>query len=205
MKALAIAVASATGLAVAVASASPRLSLDEGRAYVSVFGERVIAACQSLSASSDQRRLLIGRAIVDKVDFTTMSTLVLADSVDHAPQSEKQAFVRLFTVYFLEQMLEQLGSLEVEDFAIDEVEPMRNGDVVVTTSVALGDGDTFDAGWRVRHLDGKPKIVDVLIRGFSVASHFSRLFERRSRRDIARLNDFLLARVADSRMLSLVH
>jgi ABC-type transporter MlaC component len=180
------------------------MSPDDGRAYVTVFGERIVSACRSRSVSPDQCRLMVGRAIVDKIDFATMSNVVLADSVDHAPRPEKQAFVRLFTAYFLEELLNRLSSLHVAAFAIDEAEPMPDGDVIVTTSVALADGESFDAGWRVRNLGGRPRIVDMLIKGFSVASHFSGVFERRSRGDIERLNDYLLDRVAGSRMLSLV-
>lgn len=205
MKAFAIAVASAASLGLAAgALAGPKISPAEGRAYVSKFGERIVAAYDTKLASTDQRRLVVGGAIMDRIDFTTMSNTVLSDSVESAGRSDRRKFARLFTAYFLEQMLQQFGDTSVVGFAIDEADTMPDGDVVVTTSVALDDDDSLEIGWRVRNLNGRPRIVDVLISGFSVATHFGRLFERRSHGDIERLIDYLRRTVSGSRMLALV-
>jgi ABC-type transporter MlaC component len=47
--------------------------------------------------------------------------------------------------------------------------------VVVNTSVAAG--GTINAGWRVRLLPAGPKIIDIVVDGYSMTTHFNGQFQ----------------------------
>ncbi len=206
MKSLGATVVLATSLAGSgFAFAASETSPADGRALVQAFGKQIVEAYKSNADSNVQRRMSVGQAMLEKMDFATVSNTVLRECVEHANTYERREFSRLFTAFFIEEILEQFNTVPVTDFAIDEIDTLADGDVVVDSEVFFADGDSFSAGWRVRSLDGKPRIVDVLFMGFSVVNHFSGKLERRSRGSIRRLNKYLLHKVSGSQILALVH
>ncbi len=191
-------------LAIPSAHAGVPVSSEQGRSFVMSFGKKIVAAYKASKSSDQKRRALVGKAMLEEMDFARLSKAVLAESVDYASSVDRQRFARLFTAFFIDQLLDELGTMDVTGFSIDDVDQVGNGDVIVETEVVMADGDTFAAGWRVSASGGDPRIIDVYISGFSVAGHFGGVFERKSRGDIEWLNDFLGKKVSGSRTLALI-
>ncbi|MCC6469240.1 MAG: ABC transporter substrate-binding protein [Alphaproteobacteria bacterium] len=149
------------------------LSADLARDFIDRLGQRTMAALKSEGAQ--QRGTELGRILLDGLDFDTIAMHTLGRYGRRPDSSEFREFATLFAAHVIDMAVEKFGNMPVESYAVTSTQPMPNGDVVVNTSVAAA--GTINAGWRVRLMAGAPKIVDIVVDGYSMTTHFNGQFQ----------------------------
>ena len=63
----------------------------------------------------------------------------------------------------------RLGGFTNEEFKVTGSHPAGKRDVMVDSKVLRKDGPPISANWRVRLVDGEPKVIDVVVEGVSMS------------------------------------
>ncbi len=111
----------------------------------------------------------------------------LGPSGCRAGKAQRKEFARLFANYAVKDALDKLSTLDAIGFSVGKVKRLPNGDVKVRGRIQRSTGKGVKLGFRVRDIGGHPRVVDILIEGYSVAIHYQGVFERRGRRNIVRV------------------
>jgi len=155
----------------AAAVADTTVLTDEAaRGFIAKMGERTMTALRM--QDTQQRGAALGRILLDGMDFDVVSMHTLGRFGRRADSKDFQEFATLFAAYIIDMAIEKFGSMPIDSYAITSTAPMPNGDVVVQTSVAAGTAPVT-AGWRVRLMPSGPKIIDILVDGYSMTTHFA--------------------------------
>ena len=93
------------------------------------------------------------------------------------PQDKKE-FTRLFAAYVIDVAIEKFGNIHITSFGIGEVKQQPNGDVKVNTAINRSGDKAIAVDWRVKNTEGKPRINDMEIEGYSLSIHYRGEFER---------------------------
>jgi phospholipid transport system substrate-binding protein len=159
-------------------AAAETVSVEAARAFVADFGDRTLGAIKVPSRSVDERTVELGRVLIDGVDFETLARFVLGRRGRRAKGAQFREFTQLFAAHIIDLAIERFAEMEVQGYEITKVREMPDGDVLVTTEITHGSGEPFKAGWRVRLRDGRYRVNDLLVEGYSIGIHFRNQFER---------------------------
>lgn len=162
-------------LAPGAASGQQGLSTEQARDFINRLGQRTLAALKGHDLSPRERGAELGRILLDGLDFDTIALHSLGRYGRRADSHEFREFATLFAAHIIDMAIEKFGSLPVESYSITSTQAMPNGDVVVNTSVSAG--TMLNAGWRVRMLSGGPRIIDIMVDGYSMTTHFNGQFQ----------------------------
>jgi phospholipid transport system substrate-binding protein len=86
-----------------------------------------------------------------------------------ATPPERDAYVALFREFVLKSYGPRLASFDPKLFEVKDAVERGEQDVLVKTHINRSGGNPLEAGWRIRLVDGKPKIVDIVVEGVSMA------------------------------------
>ena len=151
------------------------LTQDAARSFIEALGQRTLGALRVTGLTTEQRTAELGLILLDGVDFDTISMLTLGRYGRRGDSKEFTEFSTLFAAYIIDMAVEKFGAMPIDAYTVTSTTPMPNGDIVVQTSVAST--TTINAGWRVRLVGGEPKIVDIVVDGYSMTTHFAGQFQ----------------------------
>ncbi|HLI14209.1 MAG TPA: ABC transporter substrate-binding protein [Alphaproteobacteria bacterium] len=141
--------------------------------FVKTVGERVISLAGAYHQRHDARHRAALEALLRKsFDLDGGTRFVLGRHWSEATAAQRRELMSLLPNYALEVATRTLSSFkvnEVRNFIVVGSRPAGDTDRLVETSVQLGDGQPFVVGWRVREVDGEPKVVDAFVQGVSMA------------------------------------
>jgi ABC-type transporter MlaC component len=157
------------------ATGQQSLSADQARDFINRLGQRTMVALKGQGMSPRQRGAELGRILLDGLDFDTISMHTLGRYGRRSDSTEFREFSTLFAAHIIDMAIEKFGGMPVDSYAVTSSQSMPNGDVVVNTSVSAG--GTISAGWRVRMLPAGPKIIDIMVDGYSMTTHFNGQFQ----------------------------
>ncbi|MCK6454307.1 MAG: ABC transporter substrate-binding protein [Alphaproteobacteria bacterium] len=167
--ALGVIFGSGLGSAQEAAAVSP----DAAREFINKLGQRTLSVLQAQNISPQQRGAELGRILLDGVDFDIVSMHTLGRFGRRPDSREFQEFSLLFSAYVIDLAIEKFGTMPVQSYSIVSAQSLPNGDVTVHTTVVPGSGQTLNAGWRVRQTAAGPKIIDIVVDGYSMTTHFA--------------------------------
>lgn len=152
-------------------SAPKTLTQDMAHAFIDDLGQRTLSALRAGGLTTEQRTAELGLILIDGVDFDTIALQTLGRYARRSDSKEFAEFATLFSAYIIDMAVEKFGAMPIEAYTVTSTSAMPNGDVMVQTSVATT--TTINAGWRVRLLPDGPKIVDIIVDGYSMTTHFA--------------------------------
>lgn len=155
--------------------ATQLLTPDGARSFIDTLGQRTLEALHAGAMSPEKRSAELGLILLDGVDFDTIAMHTLGRYGRRPDSKEFQEFATLFAAYIIDMAVEKFGTMPVESYSVVSSTAMPNGDVVVNTAVSAT--TMINAGWRVRMLPGGPKIVDIVVDGYSMTTHFAGQFQ----------------------------
>lgn len=151
------------------------LTQDLARAFIDELGQRTLGALHSSGQTTEQRTAELGLILLDGVDFDTIAMQTLGRYGRRGDSKEFGEFATLFSAYIIDMAVEKFGAMPISAYSVTTTSMLPNGDVMVNTSIAST--NTINAGWRVRLLPGGPKIVDIIVDGYSMTTHFAGQFQ----------------------------
>lgn len=156
-------------------TAPDTLTPDLARGFIDELGQRTLGALQASGQTAEQRTAELGLILLDGVDFDTIAMQTLGRQGRRTDSKEFSEFATLFSAYIIDMAVEKFGTMPINAYSVTSASAMPNGDVMVLTSIAST--NTINAGWRVRMLPDGPKIVDIVVDGYSMTTHFAGQFQ----------------------------
>jgi phospholipid transport system substrate-binding protein len=135
--------------------------------FVESLGARTVEIIEQ-TGTDDQRHDALKRLVGDGFDLTQIGRFVLGRYWRESSAAQRIEFQDLFAEHLLTSYARHLDSYRPGSFSVAAGEPIGRNDIMVETRAENGDGP-LDAGWRIRTVDGLHKVVDVVVKGISLA------------------------------------
>jgi len=150
--------------------------------------DHILQLIQFNSQNNGQERRLMA-AIESQTDLSLLARMTMGRHWRTATSHQQHLFVDLFRSYLLRSFSSRLRRYAGADlsaarkrFRILSTQSVGKRDVVVRSRVAPPSGPPLDVDWRLRHRDGRPVIIDLVVEGVSLLitqrSEFGSVLER---------------------------
>ena len=164
------------------ASAAPDVTEGEATAFIQQLGDRAITVLRASGTTLEQREARMRALLRQSFDFPFLGRFVLGRHRRNATPEQRGDYQRLFGEYVLKVYTSRLGGYAGESFFILGARRAGKSDVLVSTRIDRPSGPPLSAAWRVRRIDNRPRIIDVMIQGVSMAvtqrSEFAAVIKR---------------------------
>ncbi len=152
----------------AAAQAQEQTSPQEAAKFVEALGSEAGILLAEAKAAPEKRMAVLRGLVRRGFNLELTSQFVLGKFWKRATPEQRAQFLDLFTEYLLNSYARHLGSYRAETLVIVASHAVGPQDVLVETLVEGRDG-TAKPVWRVRAEDGRYQIIDVSIKGVSLA------------------------------------
>lgn len=140
-------------------------------------------------ADPDRRKRLLAGAIEGSTNVDLLSRLVLGRHWRSLSTADREAYQTLFSRVVIGGLAQRLDSLLREldgrldqHFAITNSVGIGKKDILVRSRVTATDGQSLSVDWRLRRLENKPVVIDLVIEGISLLvsqrAEFAAVIER---------------------------
>ena len=160
----------ATITPLAWADASPR-------AVVDATTSAVIAVLADNDVSADEKRRRVEEIVYARVDFDTLSRLVLARSWNRLNEEQRAEFQRAFKQTLSATYGRSVEAYRNERITIIADRQEADADWTVRTKIVRGGPNDISVDYRLRQSTGSWKIIDVIIEGVSLVSSYRSQFQ----------------------------
>jgi phospholipid transport system substrate-binding protein len=167
----------AVALLVGAAAAPARAAEDPAAAVVEKTTSSVIAVLVNQKLSTEEKRKQVEDVVLARVDFETLSKLVLARNWTKFSEAQRGEFMDLFKNHLSMTYGRNVESYKNEKVQITGSRQETGGDATVKTKIVRGGGNDILVDYRLRQRDGTWKIIDVVIEGVSLVSNFRSQFQ----------------------------
>jgi phospholipid transport system substrate-binding protein len=176
--ALAALACAAAAAFLAVVPAGPARAAAEPAAVVEQTTGAVIAILTDQKLSTEEKRKRVEDVVLQRVDFETLSKLVLARNWSRFSEPQRSEFMALFKNHLSMTYGRNVESYKNEKVNITGSRNETGGDATVKTKILRGGGSNdILVDYRLRQRDGEWKIIDVIIEGVSLVSNFRSQFQ----------------------------
>lgn len=155
-----------------VAAAIPAVRADESgaRRFIQDVGDRTVAALRRSGASNQQRLDELVGLLNTATDLDLVGRLVLGQYWRTATDAQRTEYTKLFKELVVKSMADRLNTYGGETFEITAARPVDQRDTVVSTRIFRpgSGGQPIAVDWRVRQLDGRYSIIDIVAEGVSM-------------------------------------
>lgn len=164
--------------------------------HIQVLGERAFEAVQRSDMSLADREVILADILSRGFELPLIARFVLGRYWRKATPEQRDSYVDLFGKFVIKSYSRHIGGFTGSSFDIVGAEAIGKSDFLVTTNLRRKSGPPFKAGWRVRLIGGKHKIIDVMVEGISMAvsqrQEFASVLKRNG---VERLLQILAAKV----------
>ena len=143
-------------------------SLDEAKKFVTELAQHSISILQRTDQSDVVRQREFERVWSKGVAFSTIGRFVLGRHWRAATPDQRIRYQELFVASVMRTSINVLGGLGHEQLRIIDARLAGKKDILISTLFARSDGPAISVDWRVRKIDERNQIVDVVIEGVSM-------------------------------------
>jgi phospholipid transport system substrate-binding protein len=155
----------------------PACAAGEPTAAVEQTTSGVIAILTDQKLSTEEKRKRVEDVVLQRVDFETLSKLVLARNWSKFTEPQRAEFMTLFKNHLSMTYGRNVESYKNEKVTITGSRNETGGDATVKTKILRGGSNDILVDYRLRQRDGEWKIIDVIIEGVSLVSNFRSQFQ----------------------------
>ncbi len=164
--------------------------------HVQLLGEQAFGAVQRNDMTLDKREAILADKLSQGFDLPLIARFVLGRYWRPATPDQRDSYVDLYGKFVVKSYSKNLGGFAGSSFDVVGAEPIGKSDFLVMTILRRKSGSPFKTGWRVRLIDEKYKIIDVIVEGVSMAVTQRQEFASVLKRDgVERLLQILSAKV----------
>jgi phospholipid transport system substrate-binding protein len=147
------------------------------RAVVEATTSAVVGVLANKSLSTDEKRRQVETIVYARVDFETLSHLVLARNWSQLSEAQQKQFMEEFRQNLSATYGRNVESYKNEKVQIvdDHAEP--RGDWTVRTKIVRNGSNDINVDYRLRQTDGTWKIIDIIIENVSLVANFRSQFQ----------------------------
>jgi phospholipid transport system substrate-binding protein len=143
-------------------------SKQQAGAFITQLGDEAIAILGGTDLKLEEREARFRHLLGQSFDLAFIGRFVLGRYWPDASPEQRADYHSLFTAYVLRIYSSRLGGYAGETFAVLGVKQAGEKDVLVSTRIHRPSGSPLLADWRVRVIDGRHRIIDVMVAGISM-------------------------------------
>ena len=152
--------------AIARASAA---ELNAARRFMDRLAKQAIEVLRRSEDDAEQREAAFRVLLSEGFDVPFIGRFVLGRHWRNATPEQRDRYLALFSEFLIKTYTRRLSEYSGEVFRITGAHPAGKKDVIVRTRIERPSGDPIKAGWRIRGVGSRLKIIDVSIEGVSMA------------------------------------
>ncbi len=137
--------------------------------HIQLLGEQAFASLQRSDMSLEKREAILADILSRGFALPLIARFVLGRYWRRATPEQRDSYVELFGQFVIKSYSRHIGGFAGSSFDIVGAQAIGKSDFLVATNLRRKSGPSFKAGWRVRLIDGKHKIIDVIVEGISMA------------------------------------
>ncbi len=166
-----------TPAADSTSASAPSGDANAPRGVVHATTGAVVKVLANKSLSTDEKRHQVEEIVYARVDFATLSKLVLARSWNELSEEQRKQFMDEFRQNLSATYGRNVESYKNEKVTIvdDHAEP--RGDWTVRTKIVRNGADDINVDYRLRQIDSTWKIIDIIIENVSLVANFRSQFQ----------------------------
>lgn len=161
----------------APAADAPGADGNTPRGVVQATTGSVIDVLANRGLSTDERRHRVEDIVYARVDFATLSKLVLARSWNDLSDPQRTEFMDEFRENLSATYGRNVETYKNEKVTIIDDHPEPRGDWTVRTKIVRNGADDINVDYRLRQIDGTWKIIDIIIENVSLVANFRSQFQ----------------------------
>lgn len=167
------------GLALATLTvlAAPAAQAHEAEDMVRATADQVLAILRAEDVDSAAKREKLEALLVENAHFPTISKLVLARNWSKLPEADREEFGQLFRRYLSATYGRNIDAYANESIEIVGSREEARGDHTVMSKVVRNGPDDILVDYRLRKIEGKWKIIDVVAERVSMVSNLRSQFQ----------------------------
>lgn len=199
------AVAAVVGMALGGIGAANAQSIapEAAKQFINDMGARAVNLLAQ-QGNVAQRNVQFATLMVEALDFEALALSTLGKMARTITPADKKEFTKLFAAYVIDVAIDKFGNLQISGFGIGDVKQQPNGDVKVNTAINRAGDKPIVVDWRIRNTEGKPRINDLEIEGYSLSIHYRGEFERAGLSTVQGLINRLQSLTKDSKSMPAV-
>ncbi len=178
--AAALALAAAPTLVAATlarAADAPAADANTPRGVVQATTSAVIDVLANGGLSTDEKRHRVENIVYARVDFPTLSKLVLARAWNELSEDQRKQFMEEFRQNLSATYGRNVETYKNEKVTIIDDHSEPRGDWTVRTKIVRNGADDINVDYRLRQIDGTWKIIDIIIENVSLVANFRSQFQ----------------------------
>ena len=144
-------------------------SSQDAAQFVDRLGKQTIEALRapelSLGQRTDRFRGLLARGF----DIPFIGRFVIGRHWRAATPGQRGEYLALYSEFFLQTYVSRIGDYAGQSFAVTGARAVNAKDFVVRTEIGRAAGRPFTTDWRVRLIDGRYRVIDIMVEGISMA------------------------------------
>lgn len=141
----------------------------EAEQFIADLGTTAISVLQQPDLTLNQREAQFHRLLQSKFDLDFISRFVLGKYWRQITPEQQEEYRELFGQFVLKTYSARLGGYAGQQFHVANVYSGGKQDMIVRSVISGGSGQPLTADWRVRHIDGTLKIIDISVEGISMS------------------------------------
>lgn len=147
-----------------------QIAPDDAKGFIQSMGNEAIKVLQQPGNTLGQREERFRTILADGFAIPLIGKFVMGSFWAKATPAQQQEYLKLFSEWIVKTYAIRFGGYSGEKFnVVDTSVNAEDKDVFVGTRIDRPEGKPpVLAKWRVRPIDGKPKIVDVQVEGVSM-------------------------------------
>ncbi len=147
-----------------------RADANGARGFVQDVGDRTVATLRRAGSTDAQRLNELVDLLNTATDLDLVGRLVLGQYWRSATEAQRAEYTKLFKELVVKSMADRLNTYGGETFEITAAKPVDERDTVVSTKIfrPASGSQPIAVDWRVRSLDGRYSIIDIVAEGVSM-------------------------------------
>ena len=179
--------------------AAAQIAPDDAKKFIQGMGDHAIAILQQKSMTLERREDQFRDILKDAFAIPLIGKFVMGNLWPKASPDQQTQYLGLFSEWIVKTYAIRFGGYSGEKFSVADTKINdQDKDVFVGTRIDRPEGKPpVMASWRVRAIDGKPKIVDIQVEGVSMlVTHRSEFSAVGSQGGVNAILDSLKQRIA---------
>ncbi len=149
---------------------------------ISNLASNALAALRQPNLTMAQREQIVRKLLHQGFDVAFIGRFVLGRHWRRVGPEQRGDYQRVFGEFLVKTYASRLGGYAGETFGVSSVRPAGKNDSLVYTVINRPSGPPLKAAWRVREINGQPRIIDVMVEGISMVvtqrSEFASVIKR---------------------------
>ena len=155
--------------ALIAASNAALASSQDAAQFVHRLGNQTIETLRASELSLDQREDRVRDLLIQGFDIPFIGRFVIGRYWRVATPDQRGDYLALYSKFFLQTYVSRIGDYAGETFAVTDARAASAKDFVVRTRINRAGGRAFITDWRVRNIDGRYRVIDIMVEGISMA------------------------------------